>query len=166
MDALTASMGINRPSLYSTFGKKHQLFMEAIDRYAMTIGSRSIEALNSEPNIKMAVKAFFSEAIRCSTLKNEPRGCLIANVAMEMAARDVEVRDKIANLLTETDRIVADRLRAAQDDGQLSKQTDPRALARVIVSIPQNLVTRARVGATRKELYVLVDDFTALLFPE
>ena len=31
---LTAAMGINRPSLYATFGNKEALFRKVLDRYA------------------------------------------------------------------------------------------------------------------------------------
>ena len=33
IDDLTDAMGINRPSLYSAFGNKEQLFRKALDRY-------------------------------------------------------------------------------------------------------------------------------------
>ena len=33
---LTSAMGINRPSLYATYGNKRDLFIQAIDRYAAT----------------------------------------------------------------------------------------------------------------------------------
>ena len=42
LDDLTESMGINRPSLYATFGSKHDLFMEVIDRYSVTLGCRPL----------------------------------------------------------------------------------------------------------------------------
>ena len=41
---LTQAMGINRPSLYATFGNKRDLFMQAIDRYAATHGNRAFSA--------------------------------------------------------------------------------------------------------------------------
>ncbi len=32
LDDLTESMGINRPSLYASFGSKHDLYIESIER--------------------------------------------------------------------------------------------------------------------------------------
>ncbi len=138
--------------------------MAAIDRYSATIGSQSVKSLYNEPDVKKAIAAFFAELIRCITSRNRPRGCLIANVAIEVAGRDAEVRTKISYMLGKTDKIVADRLQTAQDEGQLSRQLDPQALARMVVSITQSLASRARAGATRKELSDLSKNFQTALF--
>ena len=165
VDALTENMGINRPSLYSTFGGKHDLFMEVIDRYAMTIGSRPAKALHGEPDIKLAVAAFLEENIRCVTSECEPGGCLIASVATLEAQTDAQVRDKLSGMFAEADSIIAERFRVAQDEGQIPHQLDPRSLARMIVSITHSFATRARVGASREELSTLASEFMTVLFP-
>ena len=38
---LVDSMGINRGSLYDTFGDKHRLFLEALDRYEQAFHTNS-----------------------------------------------------------------------------------------------------------------------------
>ena len=165
LDDLTESMGINRPSLYATFGSKHELFMEVIDRYAATLGCQPAKALHSEPDIRQAVSAFFETSIRCATSKDRPRGCLIASVATEQAEKDEQVRDKLSAMFAEADRVIADRFLVAQDQGQLSQGSDPHALARMVISITYSFATRARVGASRGELSRLAKDFMAVLFP-
>ncbi len=165
LDDLTESMGINRPSLYASFGSKHGLYMDAIDRYAVTLGCQPVEALHSEPNIKEAVAVFFETSIRCATSKDRPSGCLIANVAIEDAEKDEQLREKLSVMFAESDRIVADRFRAAQDKGQLSQESDPQALARMTISITHSFAARARVGASREELSRLATDFMPVLFP-
>lgn len=165
LDVLTESMGINRPSLYSTFGNKHELFMAAIDRYAATIGRRQITSLINEPDIRRAVGNFFEEVVRCVTSKDQPAGCLIACVAIEEAEKNAEVRNKISCMVAQTDDAIARRLRLAQDEGQLSQQVNPHSLARMILSIIQSLALRARIGASRDELSALAKDFIMVLFP-
>ena len=165
MADLTQSMGINSPSLYSTFGNKHELFMEAIDRYSATIGRRRAQAFNNEPDIKLAVAAYLKEVATGVTSKDNPAGCLIANVAIELANRDVKVRDKIADMMAKAEDHFAGRLQSAQEEGQLTRQTDPQALARMILLVTQGLASRARVGASRDEVSALVKNFVAVLFP-
>ncbi len=165
VDNLTDSMGINRPSLYATFGSKHDLFMEVIDRYSVTLGCQPVKALHSEADIKKAVAAFFEASIRCATSKGKPRGCLIASVATIEAEKDTQVRKKMSGMFADADRAIADYFRAAQDDGRLSDEHDPQALARMVISITHSIATRARAGASRKQLSVLANDFMAVLFP-
>src|SRR5271168_2864111 len=42
---LTKAMGINRPSLYAAFGNKHDLFRQALDRYAQIAEGYMAEGL-------------------------------------------------------------------------------------------------------------------------
>jgi len=65
----------------------------------------------------------------------------------------------------DADNVIAERLRFAQDEGQLSQWLGPQALARVVVSIMRSVATRARVGATRNELSTLAEGFVTALFP-
>ena len=164
LDDLTGSMGINRPSLYAAFGSKHELFMAVIDRYTVTLGCQPVKALYSEPEIRKAVAAFLKASIRCVT-SDGPRGCLIVSVAVEDAEIDEQVRNKLAKIFAETDKAIADRFLLAQDEEQLSQESNPQALARMIVSITHSFAARARVGASRKSLSRLAKDFMAVLFP-
>ncbi len=165
LDDLTASMGINRPSLYSTFGSKHKLFMEVIDRYSVTLGCRPIMAFDGEPEIKKAVAAFFEASIRAATLKGKPRGCLVVSVAVQYAEKDEQVGKKLSGMFAEMDKVIADQFLAAQDKGQLPPAADPQALARMVISVTHSIAARARVGASRKELSRLGKDFMRVLFP-
>ena len=127
----------------------------------------AIESFNQHESAggQAAIAAFFETKIRLFTLRGKPRGCLISNIATEAAENDGQVRDKLTGMFAENERIIADRLRVAQDQGQLSKNSDPHALARMIVSIALSIATRARVGDSREELSRTVGDFMAVLFP-
>lgn len=165
LDVLTKAMGVNRPSLYASFGNKHDLFMEAVDRYASSFAGGAVKALYAEADIRTAVAAFFVEIIRSVASDGEARGCLIANVSTELSGRDETVCAKISAMIARTDGAVAERLRSAQNAGQLSSQVNPQAMARMIVSITHGLATRARIGESRQKLSALASDFMAVLFP-
>jgi AcrR family transcriptional regulator len=164
IEDLTQAMGIKRPSLYATFGSKHGLFMAAIDRYAATHGNRAFRAFQNEPDLRSAVAAFFETSIRCATLKGKPRGCLVASVATEVAQDDSVVRDKLSEMFARTDEAIADRFRADQGKRQVRGSKGPVAVARMVVSVTHSIATRARIGASRKELSNLADDFMSVLF--
>ncbi len=165
LDDLTKSMGINRPSLYASFGNKHGLYLEVINRYAGTLGCQPVKEFDGEPDIKKAVSAFLETAIRCVTTKNAPKGCLCANVAANDAENDELVRTLLSEMFAETDQVIAEFFLAAQAKGQLSKGSDPYAMARLTVSITHSFAIRARVGASRDELSQLARDFLAVLLP-
>lgn len=164
MDDLTDAMGVARPSLYGAFGSKRGLFLAAIDRYTATHGSRAFRAFQNEPDIGKAVAAFLETSIVCATMKGKPPGCLVASVATEAAQTDAVVRDKLSVMFTRTDAAIADRLRADLNKLEAPASQDPDALARMVVSVTHSIATRARIGASRKELSSMADDFMAALF--
>ena len=68
-------------------------------------------------------------------------------------------------MFADTDRAITDYFEAAKDDGRLPGEHEPQALARMVSSVTHSVATRARAGASRKQLSVMVDDFMAVLFP-
>lgn len=164
IEDLTQAMGINRPSLYATFGNKRDLFVQAIDRYAATHGNRAFSAFRLEPDNRKAVERFFEASIDCALADGTPRGCLINTVATEAAENDAELRDKLADMFARTDAAIARRL-SANHDAEMSIIHDPEALARMAHSVTHSIMTRARAGANRDELTQIADSFMAVLFP-
>lgn len=165
IEDLTHAMGINRPSLYATFGNKRDLFMQAIDRYAATHGNRTFSAFRLEPDNRKAIERFFDVSIDCALAEDTPRGCLINTVATEAAENNAELRDKLARMFTQTDAAIARRL-ASNHDADASPIHDPEGLARMAHSVTHSIMTRARAGASRAELSHIADAFIAVLFPQ
>jgi hypothetical protein len=56
-------IGINRFSLYSTFGDKHQLFVPARDRYHDTIGGDLVGELEHTASGRAAMRHFFTRLV-------------------------------------------------------------------------------------------------------
>ena len=165
IEDLTKAMGINRPSLYGTYGNKRQLFIAAIDRYAATYGSRAFAALRFEPDNRTAVGKFFEATIDCAFAEGTARGCLINTVATDAAENDDELRDKLSLMFYSTDAAIARRLRAKQQAESTANQ-DPEGLARMAHSVTHSIMTRARAGASRQELSAVADSFMSVFFPE
>lgn len=164
LDDLTHAMGINRPSLYSKFGNKHELFMLAIDRYVATITSTQLVPLMEASDVRQAISGYLRQVIQCVASNDWPAGCLVVSVATEASERDEIVRSKVSGLLEWAEELLAHRIaELARDDGA-SRVKDPQKLARMVAAIAQGLASRARAGAARDELLDLADDFLDLLF--
>lgn len=165
VEDLTNQMGINPASLYGAFGNKHDLFMQALDRYTETFGGLPTKAFLKEQDIRQAVGSLFDTTIRGATTTKRPRGCLLISVASEIAARDPEVRSKLSRGYAARVAAIAERIAEAQETGRLPKQPDAESLAKMIVSITHSLIARARMGASRKELLELAGCFLDLMVP-
>jgi len=82
---LTAAMGINRPSLYATFGNKEALFRKVLDRYAQGPAAYAARALEL-PRARDVVEALIYGAIELTTGPDTPLGCI--NVRTAQACGD------------------------------------------------------------------------------
>src|ERR1700759_1571992 len=77
---LTAAMGINRPSLYASFGNKEQLFGEALERYSAGPGAYAVAAL-AAPTVREVVERLVLGAVELTAGADTPCGCLSVNSA-------------------------------------------------------------------------------------
>lgn len=165
VEDLTSKMGISPPSLYAAFGNKHDLFMHALDRYAETTGILPGTAFSQATDFRSAIQALFETTIKCATTAKRPRGCLLVSVAIEMAARDEDVRNKLSQGYATRVAAITERVVAEQAAGRLPKYPTAENLAKMIVSVTHGFVARARMGANRKELLELSKGFLDMLVP-
>ena len=165
LDDLVDAMGITRPSIYAAFGNKHKLFLEAIDRYAETNGQMQMAPLIRENDLRVAIRGYFLKTVESVTRPEMPSGCLIADVATEIAERDFEVRDKLATLFADGEALISRRLQAAKSTGELSPTVDVAQMASMTILIAQGLASHARRGVDRDALTRLADSFVDNLFP-
>ena len=131
---LLAEMGLNRGSLYGTFGDKKQLFLKVLDEYSKQ-GRRILEAALDKPGPAKAVLLdWIREVAEMCTGEAGLRGCLALKAAMEMAPHDKEVSDWVKHATRERELMVAKLVRRGQAEGGVNADLDPRAVARYLIT--------------------------------
>lgn len=147
LDDLVAATGMNRPSLYGAFGDKHRLYLSTLERYRALGRAAMTEELSADRPLAEVLQALFARAITLySGGANGARGCYLIGTAATEAVHDSEVRAVLAAGLHELDKILEMRLRQAQSRGELPRDSDPAALARVLCAVMNSLALRARAG--------------------
>src|SRR5215831_1225577 len=95
VEDLVQGMRINRFSLYSTFGGKHQLFVAALDRYRDTIVADLVSELEQSRSGLAAIRRFFTRLVDFLASSTGWRGCLMTNTAVELAPHDPQAAAKV-----------------------------------------------------------------------
>ena len=134
IDDLIEATGINRGSLYSTFGDKRRLFLMALDRYWKTVASAMIDEL-SDPDPRRAIERMFEALIQRTNDPRFPRGCFITNTSLECPTCGDEISRKVMEKLGQQETAIYQVLRKAQAEGRLSPTHDARALARFFLGV-------------------------------
>ena len=153
---LTEAMGINRPSLYATFGNKDALFRKVLDRYIEGPGAYAARALDL-PTAREVVEALVYGAINLTAGPNTPRGCL--NVRSVQACGpdgDLARREAQARRAAAETQLVR-RLGRARTEGDLPAGADPADLARYVLTVTDGIAVQAAAGASRAKLHRIAD---------
>jgi TetR/AcrR family transcriptional repressor of nem operon len=90
------------------------------------------------------------------------RGCLLTNSAAEFGTDDPEVAALIRTAYRRMELALTRRLTEAQAQGYLAGSADPKALARLLLTVLQGIRVMARVGTDRQ---VMRDAVTSALAP-
>ncbi|MDI6407984.1 TetR/AcrR family transcriptional regulator [Streptomyces albus] len=152
LDDLSRATGLNRSSLYSSFGDKDRLFLRCLDLYATRYGEKYEAALASAASDPVAaVRAFFDVTLERIADPELPDGCLIAQSAMAIPVLSPGVAAHAEQALD----LQYSRLRTALKAGRLSDH-DAETFAVHAAAVNQSLAVMSRAGASPAQLRSIV----------
>ena len=149
---LVNAMGIQRGSLYATFGNKQKLFIKSLDRYSVTVVSKLLDILESKPSAIESIKLFFAQLVEHLLNAGELRSCLVTNSAIERGLRDPETRQLVLKLLQALEEGFYQALLRAKNNNELSTELNLKQLARYLTSSMQGLLVMGKVCSERAVL--------------
>jgi len=149
---LVNQMGINRQSLYDTFGDKHALYLQALDRYRQMDFYKLSELLERAGPVKKNLRQLFEGVVEGALCGGERRGCFMGNAMSELAGRcKATAARACSNMAAMEDGFYRALLRGKKD-GELKGVRDPRAVARFLYSSVQGLSLMAKATQDRRKL--------------
>ena len=163
VDDLVHVMGINRASLYGTFGDKKRLFLKVLERYIETVLEPRLQALEAARSALDGLRGLFAELAAFAAGDPQRRGCLVVNTVCELASRDAEVA---ARLRAQADAMEARLLRLvarAQDEGEMAPDRDPKVVAQGLAAMIDGLRVRSKLAPDAAALGKLSEMALAML---
>lgn len=161
IEALVGKTGVNRGSLYGTYPDKRAIFIAGLGRYLDQVVAGNIQRLLAIEPAGEAVRQFFLNLIE-APVRQLKQGCLLTNSAAEFGTDDPEVAALIRTAYRRVELALTKRLMEAHAQGYLAKSANPKALARLLLTVLQGIRVMARVGTDRQ---VMRDAVTSALAP-
>jgi len=97
MQMLEKEMGINKFSIYSSFGNKDGLFIECIKSYKSKL-TEITNKLEQSNNGLAGIQQYFFDFLDFSKENNIPKGCLITNAANELnESSNLKIANQLSN---------------------------------------------------------------------
>lgn len=159
-DDLTAATGVKRPSLYSAFGNKEELFRRALERYADHYLTYMTEAAD-QPSSRAMAEHMLRGVVELTTRFSENLGCLGVNGALTCS----EASEPIYRLLVEFraggETRLRQRLEEFQAAGDLPDTADCAGLATYLMAVIHGMAVQAKSGVSREGLDKVVDQTLA-----
>jgi AcrR family transcriptional regulator len=156
LTALTAAMGINRPSLYAAFGDKANLFREAVARYGTGPG-RYVRRALGQPRARQVAEMLLRGTVAMATDSANPGGCLWVQGALVASTEGESIRQEMAAVRERGIAQMRDRFERARRESDLPASTDVPALTLFLVSMMNGLAVQASGGHSRDALNRAVD---------
>src|SRR3981081_3807186 len=151
MTDLTETMGLTKPSLYSAFGNKEELFRKALDRYVDGPGGYVQVAL-AKPTVRGVVEHLLYEAADAVTDPNHPPGCLAVQGALSCGDAAESIKQELMSRRANGEQDLRKRFERAIAEGDLPAGSDAADLAAYISAILQGMAVQAAGGTSRAQL--------------
>lgn len=149
---LTERMGIQKASLYNTFGDKHALFVRALNSYASGALDWYRAQLDHDAPVRESLATLFRNLTEGCEHDESCRGCLCVNSAVELAPHD----PAIAALLVRHHQSQEDLFRKAlvrgQASGEIPRDLDVVATARFLLNAIAGLSVARKGGPSQQQL--------------
>jgi TetR/AcrR family transcriptional regulator, transcriptional repressor for nem operon len=153
---LVDTLGVNRQSLYDTYGGKDALFLAALERYREMQAVPMRRSLERDAPAKEVLREFFGGFID-NALAPGFKGCFMANTITELAVHDEAVAAVCEANSRHLEAAFAGLLVRAQQSGELAADRPVMPLARFLVNTMQGLAVTAKVVRDRKALEGIVE---------
>lgn len=160
---LIQSMGINRGSLYDTFGDKHALFLASLDHYSQTVMAMILKQLKAPGSAKQGIINCIQSMVERAVRDPSQKGCLVTNTATELAAHDPAVAARIQNCLQGLEQAFYKTLVRAKADDELGYEGDLHTLAQYLTSSLQGLQVMSKANPNKAVLQGIADVIVASL---
>jgi len=154
---LVDETGVNRASLYATFGDKHGLFLRSLAHYARSVVPLRAGILQQPGASVPQIREYFTAVANDFSGLGRDRGCLMVNSAIELAVHDPEVSESVTDHLARLEAAFAGALRRAHERGEIPKSSNVPALARFLMSTAQGLMVVGKANPDPDLLKDIVD---------
>lgn len=126
---LVDESGINRASLYDTFGGKKELFTKAFTNYREVNTAATKKFLFAHENVREGFGKLFARALRDSETDTDRKGCFTVNTTVEFMPNEQEFAELLQESKTGFEKIFTDYLQYGVRQGQIASDKNLRAAA-------------------------------------
>lgn len=149
--------GINRGTLYNSFGDKDTFFKACLDHYNKLIAKDLDASLNNADLAPWAaIEKYFDLTVLSVSNKQRGMGCLLVNSLCESINYDKEIQKIVRNSFAVIRKALVKRLKDAEKDGKLKKGVSVEFAADQLMNTLNGLRVNSRDAKPVKQLAEII----------
>ncbi|WP_405377734.1 TetR/AcrR family transcriptional regulator [Nonlabens sp. Asnod3-A02] len=155
MQMLEKEMGINKFSIYSSFGSKHGLFLESLNCYKTKV-NEILEKFKNADNGIADVKQFFYDSVDINYKGQHQKGCLVTNTYNEFSESEDElIKEQMGSFMEHLKSLIIEKLKTdtSKSEELVLKQANYLLLAK------HGLAAASRVNSKQE-----IEDYIEMTF--
>lgn len=149
--------GINRGTLYNSFGDKSTFFKSCIDQYNKIVDKQIAASLKDEKLTGWdAIDAYFDETVVKLSNKHRSMGCILVNSLCESINYNKDMKKIIRASLATIRKALVAKLKEAHKKGKVKKGISVEFAADILMNTLHGVRVNARDGKNAKQLSDLI----------
>ena len=158
MQDLVDCTGVNRASLYATFGDKHALFVAALRMYDERMCGKLLTDIEARYEPRDAIRQLFLAFVENVSESGSNRGCFVTNSALELADHDRQVGEIVANAQGQIEDFFARMIKLGKDRHVIPGHVKATDVARGLLASLIGLVVLSRSRPDKALLQTVIGE--------
>jgi TetR/AcrR family transcriptional repressor of nem operon len=154
---LVDRMGINRASIYDTYGDKHELFLAALNAYQEEESQRLFDFLQNNPVTLDTLRQLLEYQIQGKADQSHNLGCFMVNTTVELYGCDQKVRECISQNNADLHSALSQFVETLQQNGELSGRHSAGSVADYLMMTVVGLKVMSMSANDPERLQKIVD---------
>lgn len=154
--------GLSSASFYAAFTSKEALFRDVVDRYIQSHGQVTASLKDETLAPRDAIETALRKSAAMQTAQSHPPGCLIMLGASNCSPENWQVEALLAQERQRNRQGIERHVEKAKANGELSRDTDTTAMARMFSIFLSGISFEARDGVPLSEIDAAITELMSL----
>ncbi|MEQ9300790.1 MAG: TetR/AcrR family transcriptional regulator [Cyclobacteriaceae bacterium] len=157
MQKLLKAMGLNKGSLYYSFGSKKELFIRVLELYSQQLLDYLEGELRFSEKPIESIQQIFHALITVDEQESINKGCLLVNSVSELSFINPSLKEMAAHKLRNVQELFIKHLNIAKQKGQIDPQTPTQQVGLHLVTLWSGVQVNRRLYPEQDGLVTMLD---------
>ncbi len=160
---LVVHTGVNKQSLYDTFGDKQTLYFSALSAYRTENECNLDQLFAANVSTRMALEKLFENVIAEAVVDSNRKGCFMNNATVELSSQNEKIGRFCFDNMNSMEKTLANLIEKGQANGEVSESLDAKVIAAFLFTAINGLRAVSKITQDKLKLEEIVKTTLSVL---